>query len=146
MSRLGLNAKTYRNTGTHESPTWTELTNIVDLTDGDEMEEADVTTRASGGFGEYEPTIRNLSLEFQMVNKAGDTDLAAIRTAYTTRAAIELLILEGPIAEVGVKGVRASYKVFSFAKGQELRNAQMIDVTLKPCSSENAPADYTVAE
>lgn len=145
MARLGLNAKLYRNTGTYATPTWTEFKNVVDLTASDEMEEADVTTRGSNGFGAYEPTIRNLGLEFQMVNKAGDSDLAAIRTAYGTRASLDLQILEGPIGESGVTGVRGRYKVFTLSNGQELRNAQTLDVTLKPCSDANPPEEVTIA-
>jgi len=29
---LGLNAKLYRNTGTQQSPTWTEIANVKDVT------------------------------------------------------------------------------------------------------------------
>ncbi len=30
--KLGLDAKLYRNTGTYDTPTWVEMTNVKDLT------------------------------------------------------------------------------------------------------------------
>lgn len=144
-SRLGLNAKLYRNSGTYGSPTWVEFKNVVDLTDNDDMEEAEVTTRGSAGIAEFEPTIRTVSLEFQMVSKTGDTDLAAVRSAYSARTSLDMVALDGAIDEVGATGVRARFKVFSFKKGQELKGAQMIDVTMKPCGDTNPPSDFTVS-
>ena len=144
MSRLGLNAKLYRNTGTYGTPTWTEVTNVVDSSVGDEMEAADVSTRGSGGFKEEEPTLRAVSLSFQMVNKAGNADLIALRTAYAGRTSIDMVALDGPIATAGSNGVRAHYKVFSFARSENLREAQMIDVSLRPCSAAEAPTMMTI--
>lgn len=145
MSRIGLNAKKYRNTGTFASPTWVEFKNVVDLDVGDEMDEAETTSRASGGFKESEPTIRSVDLEFQMVNKPADADLLAVRTAYAARTSIDIVALDGPIADPGSHGVRARYKVFKFKKGQKLKDAQMIDVTMKPCCDTNPPSEMTIS-
>ena len=145
MSRLGLNAKCYRNSGTYASPTWVEMKNIVDLTVGDEMESADVTSRASGGYAESEPTIRSIDLEFQMVNKAADADMLAIRAAYAARSSLDIVAMDGEIATAGSHGVRARYKVHSFKKGQNLKEAQMIDVVLKPASDTNPPSEMTIS-
>ena len=45
--KIGLEAKLYRNTGTYESPSWSEMTNVRDLTLNVEKGEADVTTRGA---------------------------------------------------------------------------------------------------
>jgi len=145
MAKLGLNAKLYRNTGTYASPTWSELKNVRDLSNNDSMEEADTTTRGSGGFTEQEPTLRAVELEFDMVNKPGDTDLTAMRTAYINRQEVELAVMDGDITTSGSTGVRATFKIFEFGRNQDLRNAQMIAVKLKPSLSENPPEDMTIA-
>jgi hypothetical protein len=136
---LGFNAVLYRNTGTYGTPVWVALNNVVDLTLGDEMDEVDVSTRGSGGFSQYEPGMRNLDLTFQMLNRAADADVAAIRTAYNNKAAIDMQVLDNLIANDGV-GIRASWKVFQFPSGQELRGAQTFDVVMKPCYATNNPA------
>ncbi len=142
---IGLNAKTYRNTGSYESPTWVEFKNIVDLEYPDSMQEADFTTRGSNGFSEKEPTLRDLELNFGMVNKAGDADLAAVATAYASRAKLDLQVLDNGIAVNGAKGVRARWKVFSFKKGQPLAGAQTMDVGMKPCVDAHPPSDVTIS-
>jgi hypothetical protein len=144
-ARLGLNAKCYRNTGTYGTPTWTEMKNIRDATLGDQMSEADVTRRASGGFRETEPTIRELSFDYDAVNIESDTEVAAVLTAYAARTAIELAIMDGDIVTAGSKGVRASFKVFKRERSEELENAQMLAFSFKPCQSANAPAEMTIS-
>jgi hypothetical protein len=70
---------------------------------------------------------------------AADADVAAIRTAYNNKAAIDMQVLDNLIANDGV-GIRASWKVFQFPSGQELRGAQTFDVVMKPCYATNNPA------
>lgn len=142
---IGLNGKLYRNTGSYGTPTWTLMTNVQDLTSNDSMEEADVSTRGDGGFAASEPTLRALELTFGMVNKPADADYAAILAAYAARTAIDIAVMDGPIATAGSKGVRARYKVFQFPRNQELRGAQTTEVMLKPCVDANPPADMTIS-
>jgi len=65
--RLGLDAKLYRNTGTYDTPTWVEMTNVKDLTLNLESGEADVTTRANNGWRATVATLKDGSIEFEMV-------------------------------------------------------------------------------
>jgi len=62
---LSENAVMYFNAGTYAAPTWTEISNIKDVTLNLEGSEVDVSTRASGGWTEnvqglckYEVSIR----------------------------------------------------------------------------------------
>jgi hypothetical protein len=144
MTKLGLNAKTYRNSGTGSTPAWTEITNIRDLTLTDAMSEADVTRRASGGYRETVPTLREASIDFDMVNIAGDADMAAISTAYSTRALIEVAVMDGGITVPGSRGLRATCSVLKFERTQELENAQMISVTLKPSPATAPPTEMVI--
>ena len=142
--KLSINAKLYRNTGTYVSPTWTEMTNVGDLTLGDSFDEANVTRRGSNGFTETEPTLRNLELSFQTFNIAADADFIALLGAHTGRTSLDIAIMDGPIATAGSRGVRANFKVTSFNRNQNLADAQGFDVTMKPCYAENAPVDMNI--
>ena len=77
--RLGLNAKLYRNTGSYASPTWDEIGNVKDVTLNLESAEADVTVRANNGWRATVPTLKEASVEFEMVWDTEDDDFTAIR-------------------------------------------------------------------
>lgn len=144
--KIGLNAKLYRNTGSFAMPTWVEVTNIQDLDLVDSMDEFDATTRGSGGMAESEPTVRNIEVTFNMKNNA-DTNMIAFRTAYATRASVDLQILDGPIATVGSHGVRGRFKFHEFGKPQNLRDGQMLNLRAKPCPDDTngPPTEVTIA-
>lgn len=144
MTRLGLNAKTYRNTGSYSVPVWTEMKNIRDATLADSMAEADVTRRASGGFRETEPTLREISFDYDAVNVAGDAEVTAVLAAYAGRTAIDLAIMDGDITTPGSNGVRARFKVFKRERAEELENAQMLAFTFKPCADANPPTEMVI--
>jgi hypothetical protein len=144
MTKLGLNGKLYRNTGSYGSPVWNEVTSVRDLTLGDSMSEADVTRRASGGWRETAPTLREASVDFDMVNVAGDTNITTIRAAYAARTPVEFAIMDDGIAVPGARGIRATFIISKFELTQELENAQMISVTMKPTPSANPPSEMVI--
>jgi predicted secreted protein len=144
MTKLGLNAKFYRNTGTYATPVWTEVTAIRDLTLADSMSEADVTRRSSGGWRETVATLREASVDFDMVNVQGDTQVADMRTAYAARSTVEFAILDGGVAVSGTRGLRSSCQVTKFELSQELENAQMYSVTIKPAPAANPPSEMVI--
>ena len=65
--KLGLDAKLFQNTGTYATPTWDEITNVRDLTLNLEAGEADVTTRGNAGWRATVATLKDGSIEFEMV-------------------------------------------------------------------------------
>lgn len=67
MIKLGMEAKLYRNSGTYASPTWTEIQNVKDLTLNLEAGEADVTTRGNAGWRATIASLKDGSIEFDMV-------------------------------------------------------------------------------
>lgn len=145
---IGLNAKTYRNTGTFGTPTWTLMTNITDMTLDDSMDEADTSTRGGGGFSASEPTLRNLELTFGMINKPGtNAEFEAVLDAYTGRTSLDLAVMDGVITTIGQRGVRARWKVHQFPRAQELRGAQTIEVVMKPCidDTNGPPVDMEIS-
>lgn len=142
--KLGLDAKLYRNTGTHGSPTWNEVTNVKDLTLNLEAGEADVSTRGNGGWRANIATLKDASLEFEMVWDTADDDFTAIRTAFLTNGSIEFAVLDGASTVAGSQGLRALMAITNFSRSEPLEEAISVSVTAKPTYSEDPPEWMTV--
>jgi hypothetical protein len=143
-AKLGMEAKLYRNTGTYEIPMWVELTNVKDLTLNLEKGEADVTTRANAGWKATAATLKEGSIEFEMVWDTADAGFTAIKDAWFNNATIEMAVLDGPIAQAGSQGLRASFAVINFSRKEPLEEAITVSVTIKPTYAEHAPEWMTV--
>jgi len=143
--RRGLDAKLYRNTGTYDLPTWEELSNVKDLTLNLEKGEADVTTRANNGWRASVATLKDGSIEFEMVWDTEDAGFTAIKDAYFNDTSIELAVMDGDIETVGNQGLRASFVVTNFTRNEPLEEALTVNVTLKVAYSDHAPEWMTVA-
>lgn len=132
---LGLNAKLYRNTGTQQSPTWTDIANIKDLTLNLEKGEADATTRASSGWRQTVATLKEASVEFEMVWDPSDQGFQAIQEAFFNNTALDLAIMDGtlpPSTGQTVQGLRADWAVTKFSRNEPLEEVLTVSVTLKP--------------
>lgn len=140
---LGLSAKLYRNTGTYGSPTWNEIDQVKDVTLTMTNNEADVTTRAGGGFVLTLPTTTAIEVSFQMLSKTGDQDLDAIRTAFFAKTDLEFAVMSGPVTDTDSRGVRFTGRVYSFTRNEAIGDAQLFDVTIKPAPATNAPAWFS---
>ena len=64
---LGYQAKAYINTATSGTPTWTEVDIIRNVTLNLEKGEADVTTRGAQGWKEVLPTLKEASIDTELV-------------------------------------------------------------------------------
>lgn len=132
---LGLDAKLYRNTSTTETPTWVEIQNVKDVTLNMEKGEADVTTRAAAGWKQSVATLKEATLEFDMVWDPGDSGLTEIMDAFMQNTSIELAVMDGPIPPAAgqtSQGLRALWTVLKFAPNQPLEEAVTVSVSLKP--------------
>lgn len=132
---LGLDARLYRNTGTSQNPTWVAINNVKDLTITIEKGEADATTRASGGWKQTVPTIKDATVEFEMVWDPSDAGFTAIQTAFFNNEGIELAAMDGPLPPPQgktVQGLRALFGVQKFSRNEPLEEVLTVSVTLKP--------------
>ena len=143
--KLGLDAKLFRNSGLYATPTWNEITNVRDLTLNLEAGEADVTTRGNNGWRATVATLKDGSIEFEMIWDSEDTDFTAIRDAFLNKTAVELAVMDGDIVTSGSQGLRASFMVTSFSRNEPLEEAITVSVTMKPTYSANPPDWMTVA-
>lgn len=142
--KLGLDAKLYRNTGTQPAPAWNEIKNVKDVTLNLEAGEADVTTRGNNGWRATVATLKDGSVEFEMVWDTDDDDFGAIRDAFLNHTAVEFAVMDGDIATAGSQGLRASCMVTNFSRNEALEEAITVSVTVKPTFSANPPTWMTV--
>jgi len=139
--KLGLSAKLYRDTGS----AWDEVTNVKDLSLTLEKGEADVSTRGNNGWKASIAALKDAAVEFNMVYDLADTDLTAIRDSFLNNTAVRFLVLDGAldVAAAGSQGLKASFMVTSFKLPQNLEEAQMVEVVMKPTYSTTAPTWVT---
>lgn len=143
--KLGMEARLYRNTGTYAAPTWVEVANVKDLTLNLEKGEADVTTRANLGWRATVGTLKDGSIEFEMIWDASDAGFTAIQQAFFTNTPIEFAVMDAPIAQTGAQGLRASFSITKFSRSEPLEEAISVSVTAKPTYADHAPEWMTVA-
>ena len=137
--RLGMDAKLYRNTGDYATPVWVEVSNVKDVTLNLEKGEADVTTRANGGWRATVGTLKDASIEFQMVWDTVDAGFDAIRQAFFNNTPLEFAVMDGDITDPDSEGLRATFDIFNFTRNEALEEAIMVDVSIKPTYADNAP-------
>ncbi len=137
--RIGMDGKLYRNTGDYLTPVWVELPNVKDLTLTLEKSEADTTTRANAGWRSTVGTLKEGSIEFEMVWDTADPSFNAVKDGYFLDTPLELAVMDGDIAASGSEGLRASFAVISFSRSEPLEEAMSVSVTLKVAYSEHAP-------
>ena len=137
--KLGLEAKLFRNTGDYATPIWVELENVKDLTLNLEAGEADVTTRGNAGWRATVATLKDGSIEFEMVWDTADAGFTAIKDAFFNNDTIELAVMDGDIATAGSQGLRAMMSIINFSRNEPLEEGITVNVTAKPTYSANPP-------
>ena len=130
---LGLEAKLFYATDV-ATANWAELTNVKNVTLGLEKEEADVTTRANSGWRATRGTLKNATVEFEMVWKTTDDGFTAIKDAWLNNTVIGLAILDG---NSGGQGFQADFNITGFSRNEELTEALTVSVTAKPSASQS---------
>ena len=130
--KLGLDAKIFHGTaGTKAS---TEMKNVTDVTLNLETGEADITTRAAEGWRITAATLKDASLEFEMVWDTSDEGFRALKNAYFNNSAIALFASDGE-----GNGLDADFVVTSFSRQEPLEEALTVYVTCKPTLVTRAP-------
>jgi hypothetical protein len=129
----GKDFKLYRNTDDpyDNSPTFEEVENVRDLTRSKTKALADVSIRGSS-YRMQLGTLKELSVEFQMVYDAEDIHYVALEDAFEDDSDLELLILDGSIETVGSRGIRFMAQVTDFTNNEALEDAGLTDVTVVP--------------
>ena len=122
---LGMNAKLYY--GAAGATAATEMGNVRDVTLTLEAGEADITTRANQGWRATAPTLRECSVEFEMVWNPADAGFTAIKTAFLAAGTIALKVLD----QAGGQGPDGDFAITSFTRNEALEEAVTVSVTAK---------------
>jgi len=144
-AQRGYECKLYRNTGTYDTPVWSEIKYVRDNQLNQEAGEVDVTSRASGGHKEVIAGLFEEGLEFDIRWKPDDANFAALRTAFHARGTVELAAMDGDVAAAGSQGLRGTFAVLSFSRPEKLEEGTVANVVVKPTSSDHVPEWMTVA-
>ena len=128
---LGMNAKIYQGTAGDPIGSLAEMTNVKDVTLNLEAGEADVTTRANSGWRGTAASLRQASVDFEMVWKAGDAGFDAIKTAFLTSATLELAVMDGSSVVSGNQGLIGTFGITSFSRSEPLEEAISVSVSAK---------------
>jgi hypothetical protein len=132
MIKLGLDAKLFR--GDAGATGETEVENVKDVTISLESGEADVTTRKTKGWRASAATLKEASLEFNILYDTEDEDYTAFADAYFNNTPIALFVSDGD-----GNGLDADFSITGFTINQPLEEAMNVDVTAKPTASTRAP-------
>ncbi|HOQ06139.1 MAG TPA: phage tail tube protein [Anaerohalosphaeraceae bacterium] len=109
----------------------TALTNVRDVTINHETGEADITTRGNQGWRATAATLRECSVEFEMVWKPGDTGFEAIKNAWLNSGEISLAIISEDPDTVGAEGPCGNFSITNFSRSEPLEEAITVSVTAK---------------
>lgn len=136
-TKLGLECKLYR--GAAGATANTEMTNVTNVSLSLEKGEADITTRAADGWKMSAATLKEASIEFEMLYDPQDADFLAIQSAYFGNTALAFFISDGSGG-----GLDCDCVITNFSIDQSLEEAVKVSVTLKPTNiggqSGRAPA------
>ncbi len=140
---LGKDCKLY--IGTAGTQAATLVPNVVDVRLGLDKDEADASSRESGGWEEVVNTTKKAEITFDILYKPADTNFATLRDAYLNDTTIALLVMDGPKATTGKQGLDCDVTVSKFEINQPLKEGVKVSVTLKPTPSTRAPAWFTAS-
>lgn len=121
------------------TPTWTEATNVKDLTKTWSATEVDTTTRGSAGFRSTDAALIDAGITLEIQYDTADAFFTALRTAFLARSTVAVKCLDGGTATSG-KGLVADMAVTQFEISEPLDGAMTVSVTLKPSERGTAPS------
>tara|TARA_Y100001938_G_C7927896_1_gene347823 strand:- start:27 stop:458 length:432 start_codon:yes stop_codon:yes gene_type:complete len=138
---LGMNCKAYY--GTAGVSATSELSNIRDVTINLSTEESDVTSRANSGWKQTMATLKDGSVDFEMIYDTADAGFTAFATAWENSTEIAAAFLDGS----GGTGLWSDFTVVNFSRNESLSEAVSVSVSLKPSGNtdwgSSAPSGWT---
>jgi len=134
---LGLDAKLWiaEPAADGSEGTYAVVNNVRNVSLSLETAEADVTTRANEGWRATTPTLKDASIEFEMIYDTDDTDgFGKVQAAFLGDSDLWVKVLDGGTLESDGSGLVAKCRVTNFSINQSLEEAVTASVSLKPTS------------
>lgn len=136
---MGANGFLAFNTGSYETPTFDEMPNVRDIDWAIDFTDVDVTSRVGDGWKMHEPALADVAFSTEHLYDPADTQLDTLRTSALTRAAVEMVLLDGDFDTQGSQGIRLSVKAFKLGAPQPLDGIMAQAFDWKACYSANPP-------
>jgi hypothetical protein len=137
--KLGMEAKLYYKVGGQGGAgSWVELTKLKDVTLSLEAGDADVTTRANNGWRATVATLKEATVEWEMVWDPTDVGFGAIKDAFLGNDVIGLQVLDDATGGAG-EGLQADFMITNFSRNEALEEAITVSVSAKVTYSASAP-------
>lgn len=129
--KTGHQMKLYRNTGTVDTPTWTEVAEVGDVSIPDlSRGMAELKRRASDFTKNLASLIQSIAVEFRLHHGMDATNFDAIRTNFFAGTAEEWAVFNGDIATTDNEGLRLPALVEQFPWDQPLEDVSGHDIRL----------------
>src|SRR4051812_42511826 len=107
--QLGIKASLLRNTGTYNSPVWTEITGISDLKENPDWDTAEGNTRASR-VKRHAKTLLGLSLSGKIKVDHTDAGYVAVLAALYSDTPLDLVVLDGDPTDSTLTGTLTGWR------------------------------------
>lgn len=137
--RYGWEGRLYYNSGTHDGPTWVEITPVGEVKFNDDAEDLVLKIRA-GGHKVHAQGAVDLSLSFSLVHDPDNAAWAVLQAAKAARSIIEVAILDRDKDTANPVGWRMPAVVLKFTPDQPDNDVQMDAVELRETLAEH-PAE-----
>jgi hypothetical protein len=129
--QVGLDGKAYYNSGSHASPTWVLIDDIIDATPGISGTLVEIKSRASNWKGTLYGLLE-AGVTFTLLHRKGtDSVRAAILAIITGRTSKEFAFMDQLIATSGACGFRAYLNLESANRNENLEEGMQYDISAK---------------
>lgn len=119
--------------------TWVPLLLARDVTVNLSRAEIDVSSRGGAGWRERIGGLKDLSIEFDMLDATADPGYVIVRVAFLTGANIGVRAINGAVFGSGGEGPLSLMQIYNFTRGEPLEDALTFNVTLMPARGATAP-------
>lgn len=130
MSKVGNQGRFYVNTGTQQSPVWSEVDTARDVNFGLTAGDVDDTSRTARGWRSRLAGLKEWGADFEMIYDVTNTAWELVRQAYFQGTALEILALDGDVATDNNEGVRGTIFVTDFSKAEPLEDVMINNVSM----------------
>lgn len=114
--------------------TWSEMTNVTDVTLNLESGSTDVTTRGNNGWRANAATLKDGTVEFSSFWDTSDPIFKRLFNAWLKKKPIPAMFLTGAADELDAEGLVSNFVITNANRSEPLEEGVKCDFTLKPSS------------
>ena len=122
------------------TPTWVQITGVVDVQENSTKNKAQVMVRNTAEAGVI-PTHTVRSFDVTLTKRNGETVYDALKAAYEDNTKIGIAVMTGPIATTGEKGFQAEAYITQW-NNDGSHEGHTVSITIEPAANATTAADY----